>query len=157
MARPHGFITRGAEENLFEWCRARVVNEQGWWLSVGGPAVAPTHQGHESGREVHALCGQAVFESWWAVLVLDLVQDSMVDKPAQPIGEQVACNTKVVVQLAETMDASEDVAQDQQCPSITDKIQGGLDRARRQIAWIRWRPSEFHGVVRVNGHSELQL
>ena len=113
MARLHGFVADRAEKNLFEWGRARVVHEQRGRLPVGSPTIAPAHKGDESRREIHALGCESVFVALGPFLVLDLVQDVAFDQSGQAVGEQVASNPQIVLQLTETMNASEDVTHDQ--------------------------------------------
>ena len=148
MARSHGFITRGTEQNLFERGGAGVVDQQGGRLPIDGPAISPAHEGNERGGEVHALCGQAVLVSLRSILVLDLVQDVVVDEPCQPVGEQVASDTKIVVKLTKAMYPTKDVPQDQQCPAVANEIKSGLDRTGTRICGA---------VDGGRTHSELQL
>ena len=113
MAGLHGFVAGRAEKNLFEWGRAGVVHEQRGRLPVGSPTIAPAHERDESWRKIHALGRQSVFVTLGPLLVLDLVQDVAFDQPGQPVGQQIASYPQVVLQLAEAINASEDVTHDQ--------------------------------------------
>lgn len=136
MARLHGFVAGRAEKNLFEWGRARVVDEQRGRLPVGSPTIAPAHECDESRRKIHTFGRQSVFVAVGPLLVLDLVQDVAFDQPGQPVGQQVASNPQVVLQLTEAMNASEDVTHDQQRPAITDEVERCFDRARAEIGGV---------------------
>ena len=136
MGWPHGFITRGAQQNLFEWRGARVVHQERGRFTVDGPAVAPTHECDQRRRKVHALGGESILEAGWAILVLHLVQDVVLHEPAEPIGEQVASDAKIIMELAKAVDPAEDVSHDQQRPAISYQIERCFDGTRSSLGRV---------------------
>ena len=131
MARPHGFVTRGTKQNLFEGGCAGIVHQQRGRLAVGGPSITPPHESNERGGEVHTFWRQPVFEAGRTILVLHLVQNVMIDEAAEPIGQEITSDAEIIVELAEAVYASEDISQDQQSPTVANQIQRRLDRTRR--------------------------
>jgi hypothetical protein len=111
------------------------VHEKGRRLAFATPGVAPSHEGHQTGGQVLPLGREAVVVAKWALLVWDLAQNSGVYQLRQPVGEEVASNAEIGLQLAESPNASEDVAQYQQGPSVADKIQRSLDRASAGVGF----------------------
>lgn len=128
MGRLNGFVARRAQQYLFKCGVACVMDEHGGWLTVGGPAIAPAHQGYEGGGQVEPFGGKSIFMAQGAFLIGHFVQDAMVDEPSEPVSQQVLGDAKVVADLAKPMHAAEDVAQYQQRPAITDQIESRLNR-----------------------------
>jgi hypothetical protein len=95
------------------------------------PAIAPAHQGGEHRIEVDAHLGEPVLVAIRRLLVAVLLEHAPLDQRREPVGEDVACDAEVALDLLEAAQAHEDVAQDQGGPPLADDVEGAGDRARQ--------------------------
>lgn len=93
------------------------------------PFVAEPPHCEEDVEEIPALVGEPVLMARWVVLVGDCLQDAVGDQLLQPVRKDVAGDLQVALEVVEAADAKEDVADDQQCPSIADNVDGAGDDA----------------------------
>lgn len=94
----------------------------------GGMAIAPVHQRHEDRRQIAAGRREAILRAQRALLVRHLLENPVIHQSGQAIGEQVAGDAEVAVEVLETSDPPERVAQDQQRPTVADDIERRSDR-----------------------------
>ena len=80
-------------------------------------AIAPLQQGHHDRPQVEALLGQAVLEARGAVLVGHALEDALVDEAAEAVGEDVARDAEVALEVVEAAHAHERLAHDEDRPA----------------------------------------
>jgi hypothetical protein len=56
-------------------------------------------------------------------------EDTGVDEPAQPVGQDIACHAETALEIAEAAHAIERVAHDKQRPAVADESGGAGDGA----------------------------
>jgi squalene cyclase len=61
--------------------------------------------------------------------VADAFEDSLFDKPVEPVGEDVAGNPKALLELVEAAQAQEGVTNDQERPALADDLERACNRA----------------------------
>ena len=91
--------------------------------------VSPAHQGDQSGGEVEAPGGQAVLVPDGPDVVGAAFEHAVVDQLLEPVGEDVASDAEVAMQVLEATDAAERVTQDQERPAVADDLEGAGDGA----------------------------
>ncbi len=79
--------------------------------------------------EVAPLLGEAVLEARRAILVAHALEDAVRDELPQPIGQAVARDAEIALEVLEAADAEERVAQDEQRPAVADDGQRPRHRA----------------------------
>lgn len=95
----------------------------------GSPAVAPLPQCDDHGPQVAALFREDVVEAGRALAVGDPFEDALVDEMGQSLVEHVAGDAQSFLELVETCDTHEGVADDQQAPPLADDLQALADGA----------------------------
>src|SRR5207253_6856335 len=93
-------------------------------VAAGHPAVAPAGQGDDDGIEVAALLGEPVLEARRAVGVGHALEDAVLDELLKAIGEAMARRAEVGLEVVETPDAEEGVAQDEEGPAVAHDGEG---------------------------------
>ena len=101
------FVAHRAQHVLLERRTAAVVDENGWWLEAGIPAVAPLHQRDERRRQVFPFGGEPIFTAHGAILVGHAFEEAMLHEASEAIGQQILGDAEVILELAETADAPE--------------------------------------------------
>jgi hypothetical protein len=81
---------------------------------------APVHDRQQDGVEVEALRGQPVLEPLRPLLIALAPEDPLQDEGVQAVGEDVARDAGVSLQLLEPAHAEEALAQDEQRPALAD-------------------------------------
>ena len=119
----------GSIEKPMGMIAARVVDEQGGWLAVVGPAVAPAHQGDERRHQLRALLRQHVLASFGPLLVGAGLDDPLSDQRLEPVGQHVRGDAQILLDLPEATQAVGDVTDDQGRPPFAGDVQGAGDRA----------------------------
>src|SRR5207247_3955754 len=76
-----------------------------------------------------ALVGEPVLEALGPLAVADPLQDSFLDEPVEPIGEDVAGDAEALLELLEAAQAQEAVADDQERPALADDLERAGDGA----------------------------
>lgn len=122
----------------FEQGAARGVVHQSTWAARSVVRVAPREQGSDHGPQFDAAPRELVLESTARPAVPH--ENSAVDELAQAGREDPAGDFQVSSEIAESPDAEERVANDQQRPALTDD----LERPRERAGLV--------GVVLVEGH-----
>jgi hypothetical protein len=100
-------------------------------------AVAPLHQRDQHRPEVYALVGEPVLEALGALLVGALLEDPLVDEAPQAVGQDVARDAEVILEVVEAPHAEEGVADDQHRPAVPDPLQRAGDRADLLVVGAR--------------------
>ena len=94
-----------------------------------GVAVAPLHQRDERRPQVGALLGQAVLVALGALLVAALLEDALVNEAGQAVGEHVARDSQVALEVLEAAHPQKGVADDEHGPAVADRLERACDRA----------------------------
>ena len=105
-------------------------------LGLGQVAVAPVHHGDHHRPQVEPLLGEEVLVAGRALLVRALLEDVLLNQPREPVGEHVARDAEVVLDLVEAPAAVEDVADDEQRPALAEHLEGACDRTRLVVIAI---------------------
>ncbi len=113
------------------------------WL-VGEVAVTPLHQRKQDEAEFAALLGEPVFESLGSLVVGDALEHALGDEAVQAVGEHVARDPEAVEELVEATMAENDVADDQQRPTVADHLERASDRT--DLAVVKRRAAETCGT-----------
>jgi hypothetical protein len=92
-------------------------------------AIAPLQQRHHDRPQVDPLLGQAVLEARGALLVGHAHEDALVDEAAQAVGEDVARDAEVALEVVEAPHAHERLAHDEDRPAVAEHLEGAGDRA----------------------------
>src|SRR5688500_16256780 len=90
--------------------------------------VAPLAQADERDMKVPALCGQVVLVPLRPFLIGHPLEDSFGDQPAKTVGENLARDPEISLELVESTQSQQSVPNDQQRPSLTDHLEGACDR-----------------------------
>ena len=94
----------------------------------GGPAVAPRDHRHEHVDELQALRREHVLVARGALGVGALLEHPLVDEVAQPLGEHLARDAEVALDVVEAGDADEDVADHERRPRLAGDREAARDR-----------------------------
>ena len=92
-------------------------------------AVAPVRQRDHDRPEVDALLGQVVLEALRALLIEAALEDAVVDESLQAVGEHVAGDAEIALEVLEAADAEERVAQQQDRPAVAEDLERAGDGA----------------------------
>ena len=90
----------------------------------GVVAIAPLQQGHHHRPQVDALLGEPVLEARRAILVGHALEDALLDEPPEAVGQHVARDAEVALEVLEAAHAHERVAHDrivQRSPSTSSE------------------------------------
>src|SRR6266511_5059228 len=90
--------------------------------------VAPLPQANERDVKAPSLSGQAVLVPLRPFLIANPLEDSLVDKPAKALSENLPRDSETAMELVEATQPQESVPNDQQRPSLTDHLKGVCDR-----------------------------
>ena len=86
-------------------------------------AVAPLQQGHHDRPQIEALLGQPVLEARGALLVGHALEDALVDEAAEAVGEHVARDAEVALEVVEAAHAHERLAHDEDRPAVAEHLE----------------------------------
>src|SRR4051812_39863648 len=95
----------------------------------GVVAVAPLHQRDDRRPEVEPLLAEAVLEALGALLVAVALDQALVDQPLEPLGQDVARDAEIALEVVEPAHPEERVADDEQRPAVAEDLEGAGDRA----------------------------
>lgn len=102
------------------------------------PFVPVPPQRHEHIEEISPLVSESVLVAGRVILVGDRFEDAVGDQGLQPICEHVAGNLQVLLEVTKATHSEEDVSHDEQCPAITDDIDGaGNDTVEMVNGFLR--------------------
>lgn len=109
---------------------ARLVDENdGWSALVGDPSITPAHQGGEYREQLEPSVGQHVLVPLGMVLVRLPLKDSMSDEALQAVGQHVAGEAYVCLEVIEPANPPKRFSQDEGCPPFADDLEGSGDGA----------------------------
>ena len=97
------------------------------------------------GRRSRPFFGQPIFDLAPVLGAGFAIEDADIDQPAEPVGEDVAGNTQVRLDLFEMLQAIEGGAQDQKGPALTHRFQRLGQAALRGD--LRKRFSQAHPIL----------
>ena len=140
----HGDVgaTRRAAAAVVELPAAASVLEDHRPLPLEPVPVAPLQQRDQHRPQVGALLGQPVLAARRAVLVGPLHQDPLLDEALEPGLQHIAGHAEVTLQLLEAADPQEDVADDQERPTLAHHLECGRHRAVLVgVVTLQHRPS----------------
>ena len=112
------------------------------------PLVTPTPHRHEEVVKITALFRQPVFESWRPILVWAEGEDACFDQHRQTVGQNIAGDPEVLLEVIEPANAEKGVAKNQDSPTIADQFCGVRHGAVEMLEALasRDRPSLDHGL-----------
>jgi hypothetical protein len=80
-------------------------------------------------KEISSLVGEPILVTRRVVLIRDRLQDPVGDELLESVGEDIARNLEIALEVVEPPYAEEHVANDQQRPPVTDDVDGAGDDA----------------------------
>ena len=86
------------------------------------PLVTELPEGHEHVEQVAALLGEPILVAGRMILIGDGLQYVVVDQLVQPVGEHVAGDLEVGLEVVEPAYAEEGISQDEKGPAVTDYV-----------------------------------
>src|SRR4051812_45030643 len=92
-------------------------------------AVAPLHQRDDRRPQVDALLAEAVLEALRALLVAMALEQSLVGQALEAVGQHIAGDAEVALEVVEAAHAEEGVADDEQRPPDAEHLEGAGDGA----------------------------
>jgi hypothetical protein len=121
-----------AHDSLHDLAAIKVTKRSDESLIGGVPPVPPATESHQNVEKVLAFLGQHVLVTWRSFLVEASGEDFGLDQSGKPVGENVAGNSEVLLKIIKSLNAQEGVAQNQNCPLITDQL-GGVGNRTLQV------------------------
>jgi len=120
-------------------------------LGIGAVAVTPADERDEHGAEVPSGLCEAVLEPGPGarLAVGNLGEDTLVDERGEALGEDVAGDAEVFLQVVEAADPVEDVPEDEDRPAVPEHLDRSRDRAVaavevRELHVTKHTPSELY-------------
>ncbi len=107
----------------------RVVQDEERAFGASEPAVAPCRHRGQDGVGVPALLGEAVFVASGVLLILDPTQETLFHETGEPLGEDVAPDPELVLELVEAARAQARLADQQEVPMVAEHGSAPCDGA----------------------------
>jgi hypothetical protein len=113
---------------------ARAVDEVDRDRIIGGAEmpIGPPHQAHDHRIQVERALRQPVLIPVGVGPVADPLEHAVADEPAQALGQDIARDAEVPLELPVAADAEEGLAQDQERPAIAEDVNRELDGVARR-------------------------
>ena len=126
------------------------------------PLVSPAAQGHKHGIKAEAFARESILVARRLLAVLHAREHALLYKLAQPLGQTVAGNTQIGLELIEATSPKKSVAKDQQRPALPDHRQragNGTDLQINVIPAHAFLPqkSEAETIRRPYVRSKMEL
>jgi len=96
---------------------------------VGCPAVAPGGDCEEDVAEFPAFVREEVVVADGLVGVGAAFDDAVVEKMVEPLGEDLAGDAEVALEIVEAADPDEEVSEDERCPGLAGDVERAGDGA----------------------------
>jgi hypothetical protein len=112
-----------------------VVEDDGGAVATDRPAVAPGGDGEEDVAELPAFVREEVVVADGLVGVWAAFDDAVVEEMVEPLGEDLAGDAEVALELVEAADADEEVSKDERRLSMMNLAH--VDRPRRKREMTR--------------------
>ncbi len=121
-------MARRASGDVLNRFAALGVGQDGGSLAVAAMGVAPLHERNQDRGQVSSGIGEPILEALWPFLVPDLLEDALFDESTKSGGQQVRRDADLVSEVAEPVDPSKHGSQDQQRPTVANRVESGQDR-----------------------------
>ena len=108
---------------------AVAVDHEPWTAVLGVVAIAPPEQPHQGGPQVEALLREPVLEALGPLLVAVALEHTLVDEAREPVGQDVAGDSKALLETLEAAHSEEGVADHEHRPAIANQLERAGDGA----------------------------
>jgi hypothetical protein len=133
-----------AHDPLHDFAAIKVTKRSDISFIGGVPPVPPATESHQNVEQILAFLGQPILVTRRSLLVEASVENSGLDQSREPVGENVAGDSQILLKIVKSPNAQEGVAQDQHCPLIADQLGGVGDRTLQVLeALPGWHGGQF--------------
>ena len=115
----------------------------GFGFRCGSPPITPAPKGEKDVEEILASRGEHILPARGMILVGPGFEDASMHQSIQAIGEDIAGDAQVALEIVKSPHPHEGIAEHEQCPVITDDVQSVRNRALEVVERLPSRHSHI--------------